>query len=146
MSDPLPAPDDSPIPIGTRVEFAKTIGESDIYLFARITGDLSPNHVNAESMKNTPYGGIIAHGALVVGLMSNFSTRVLDHATSPRPAVSYGYDRIRFVKPVRVGDTVTVSYEIAAADAERATTTAAVTATNQHGEVVAVATHILKFL
>ena len=49
--------------------------------------------------------------------MSTCSTRVLDHATSPRPAVSYGYDRIRFVKPVRVGDTVTVTYEIVAADA-----------------------------
>ncbi len=138
--------DDSLIPIGTRVEFAKTIGESDIYLFAGITGDFSPNHVNAEYMKTTPYGGIIAHGVLVVGLMSTCSTRVLDHARSPRPAVSYGYDRIRFVKPVRVGDTVTVTYEIAAADAALATTTAAVTATNQHGDVVAVATHILKFL
>src|SRR5215216_7951669 len=146
MSDTLPAPDDSPIPIGTRVEFAKTIGESDIYLFAGITGDFGPNHVNAEYMRATRYGRIIAHGALLVGLMSTCSTRVLDHATSPRPAVSYGYDRIRFVKPVRVGDTVTVTYEIVAADGSRSTTTAAVTATNQHGEVVAVATHILKFL
>ena len=85
MSD---SPHESLIPIGTRVEFAKTIGESDIYLFAGITGDLSPNHVNAEYMKTTPYGGIIAHGALVVVLLSNCSTRVLDHATSPRTAVS----------------------------------------------------------
>ena len=139
-------PDDGLIPVGTRVEFAKTIGESDIYLFAGITGDFSPNHVNAEYMKTTPFGGIIAHGVLVVGLMSTCSTRVLEHTTSARPAVSYGYDRIRFVKPVRVGDTVTVTYEIVAADAARATTTAAVTATNQQGEVVAVATHILKFL
>ena len=139
-------PDDGLIPIGTRVEFAKTIGQSDIYLFAGITGDFSPNHVNAEYMKATPYGDIIAHGVLVIGLMSTCSTRVLDHATSPRPAVSYGYDRIRFVKPVRVGDTVTVTYEIVAADASRDTTTATVTAINQHGEVVAVATHILKFL
>ena len=141
-----PPPDDPPIPIGTRVEFAKTIGESDIYLFAGITGDFSPNHVNAEYMKTTPYGGIIAHGALLVGLMSTCSTRVLDHVTSPRPVVSYGYDRVRFVKPVRVGDTVTVTYEIVAADVARATTTGQVMATNQHGQVVAVATHILKFL
>src|SRR5215216_7650000 len=144
MND-FPHPDGL-IPIGTTVTFAKTIGETDIYLFAGITGDFSPNHVNAEYMKTTPYGGIIAHGALVVGLMSTCSTKVLDHATSPRPAVSYGYDRIRFVKPVRVGETVTVTYEIVAADGSRSTTTAAVTATNQHGEVVAVATHILKFL
>jgi acyl dehydratase len=134
------------ISIGTRVEFAKTIGESDIYLFAGITGDFSPNHVNAEYMKTTPYGGIIAHGVLIVGLMSTCSTKVLDYATSNRPAVSYGYDRIRFVKPVGVGDTVTVTYEIVDERREEAKTFANVTATNQNGEVVAVATHILKFL
>ncbi len=134
------------IPTGTRVEFAKTVSESDIYLFAGITGDFSPNHVNAEYMKTTPYGGIIAHGALVVGLMSTCSTKVLDHASSRRPVVSYGYDRIRFVKPVHVGDTITVSYEIVAENTEVAQTVAKVTATNQRGEVVAVATHILKFL
>ena len=44
------------IPVGTHVEFAKTVSESDIYLFAGITGDFSPNHVNAEYMKSTPYG------------------------------------------------------------------------------------------
>lgn len=134
------------IPVGTRVEFAKTIGESDIYLFAGITGDFSPNHINAEYMKGTPYGGIVAHGALIVGLMSTCSTRVLDHAVNARPAVSYGYDRIRFVRGVLVGDTITVTYEITGEDVPAAKTTASVTATNQRGEVVAVATHILKFL
>jgi acyl dehydratase len=134
------------IPVGTRVTFAKTIGESDIYLFAGITGDFSPNHVDAEYMKTTPYGGIIAHGALLVGLMSTCSTKVLDHATTARPAVSYGYDRVRFVKPVRVGDTITVTYEIVAEDRAASRTTAEITATNQRGETVAVASHILKFL
>jgi 3-hydroxybutyryl-CoA dehydratase len=134
------------IPIGTRVEFAKTVSESDIYLFAGITGDFSPNHVNAEYMKSTPFGGIIAHGVLIIGLMSTCSTKVLDFAQPNRPVVSYGYDRIRFVKPVLVGDTVTVTYEITAEDRAAARTTAAVTARNQRGETVAVATHILKFL
>ncbi len=134
------------IPVGTRVEFAKTVSESDIYLFAGITGDFSPNHVNAEYMKSTPYGTIIAHGVLIVGLMSTCSTRILDYATSSRPVVSYGYDRIRFTNPVRVGDTVTITYEIVAEDPAEAKTVASVTAVNQHGDVVAVATHILKFL
>ena len=134
------------IPVGTRVEFAKTVSESDIYLFAGITGDFSPNHVNAEYMKTTPYGTIVAHGVLTVGLMSTCSTRVLNHAVTRRPAVSYGYDRVRFIQPVRVGDTITVSYEITAEDRDAAMTTASVTAVNQHGQVVAVATHILKFL
>ena len=48
--------------IGCRVTFSKTVGESDIYLFAGITGDLSPNHVDREFMKNTTYGRRIAHG------------------------------------------------------------------------------------
>lgn len=134
------------IPIGTRVEFAKTIGESDVYLFAGITGDFSPNHVNAEYMKSTSYGGIIAHGALLVGLMSTCSTRVLEHALTQRPAVSYGYDRIRFTRGVRVGDTITITYEIVSESIDESKTYATVTAVNQHGEVVAVATHILKFL
>jgi 3-hydroxybutyryl-CoA dehydratase len=134
------------IPVGTRAEFAKTIGESDIYLLAGITGDFSPNHVNAEYMKSTPYGTIIAHGVLVVGLMSTCTSKVIEQAQTSRPAVSYGYDHIRFVKPVRVGDTISVTYEIVSADPEQAKTYAEITAHNQHGDVVAVATHILKFL
>lgn len=134
------------IAVGTRSTFSKTIGESDIALFAGITGDFSPNHVDAEYMKSTPYGGIIAHGVLVVGLMSTCSTRIIEHNPVDRPVVSYGYDRIRFVKPVRVGDTVTVTYEIVSADREAEKTVAAVTAVNQRGEVVAVAAHILKYL
>jgi 3-hydroxybutyryl-CoA dehydratase len=134
------------IPVGTRSTFAKTIGESDISLFAGITGDFSPNHIDAEYMKATPYGGIIAHGVLVVGLMSTCSTRILEQSPVDRPVVSYGYDRIRFVKPVRPGDTVTVTYEITAVDRDEQKTIAAVAATNQRGEVVAVATHILKYL
>ena len=113
---------------------------------AGITGDFSPNHVNAEYMKQTPFGTIIAHGVLVVGLMSTCTTKVLEQALTSRPAVSYGYDRIRFVKPVRVGDTISVTYEIVSQDPDQAKTYGEVTARNQHGDVVAVATHILKFL
>ncbi len=144
----MPVDPDEPdlIAVGTRVSFAKTISETDIYLFAGITGDFSPNHVNAEYMKSTPYGGIIAHGVLIVGLMSTCSTRVLEHARTARPAVSYGYDRIRFTAGVRAGDTITVTYEIEAVVPDEAKTLATVTATNQRGELVAVATHILKFL
>jgi len=134
------------IPVGTSAEFAKTIGESDIYLMAGITGDFSPNHVNAEYMKQTPFGTIIAHGVLVVGLMSTCTTKVLEQTLTSRPAVSYGYDHIRFIKPVYVGDTISVTYEILSEDPNQAKTYGEITARNQYGEVVAVATHILKFL
>ena len=131
-------------PIGSTVSFSKTVGESDIYLFAGITGDLSPNHVNAEYMKATRYGKIIAHGVLLMGYMSTCSTRIIEGVD--RPAVSYGYDRVRFVKPVFVGDTITVEYVVTEQDLAGERTMARVTVTNQDGEVVAVATHILKYV
>ena len=64
--------------VGDSVSFAKTVGESDVYLFAGITGDFSPDHIDEEAMRETPYGGRIAHGALLVGYMSTASTRILE--------------------------------------------------------------------
>ncbi len=131
-------------PIGTKATFSKTVSETDIYLFAGISGDLGPNHVNAEYMKATRYGRIVAHGVLIIGFMSTCSTKVIDQGN--RPAVSLGYDRIRFVNPVFVGDTITVEYEVTEQDVEKERTIAQVTAKNQGGEVVAVATHILRYI
>jgi len=135
--------------VGCRVTFSKTVGESDIYLFAGITGDLSPNHVDREFMKNSAYGRRIAHGSLLIGYMSTASTMILqkypgnDRDMTP---VSLGYDRIRFLKPVFINDTITVSYEIEAVDSEKNRSTSHIEVTNQHGEIVAVATHILKWV
>ena len=130
------------IDIGNRVEFRKTVSESDIYLFAGITGDFDPLHIDEEFCKGTPYGRRIAHGALIVGYMSTASsmaTKGIDRAIA-----SLGFDRIRHTAPVFIGDTVTVAYEITATDPARGRATAAITVTNQHGETVAVADHILK--
>lgn len=130
--------------VGMKASFSKTLGESDIYLFAGISGDFSGNHVNAEYMKATRYGKIVAHGVLLMGFMSTCSTKIIENVG--RPAVSYGYDRVRFVKPVYVGDTVTVEYEVMEQDVASERTMGRVTATNQHGEVVAAATHIMKYI
>ena len=132
------------IPVGLKAQFSKTVGESDVYLFAGITGDLDPNHVDEEYCKTTPFGHRIAHGALIVGYMSTASTLVLQGFGGP--VVSLGYDRIRFVKPVLIGDTVTVNYEIIERDLERQRTIATIEVTNQRGETVAVATHLQKVL
>jgi 3-hydroxybutyryl-CoA dehydratase len=132
------------IPVGLKAQFSKTVGESDVYLFAGITGDLDPNHVDEEYCKSTPFGHRIAHGALIVGYMSTASTLVLQGFSGP--VVSLGYDRIRFVKPVLIGDTVTVNYEIVERDLDRQRTIATVEVTNQRGETVAVATHLQKVL
>ena len=132
------------VTVGQIATFAKTVGESDVYLFAGLTGDLYQNHTNEEYMKTTRYGRRIAHGALLVGYMSAASTRVTECCS--HPVVSYGYDRIRFVKPVFFGDTVTVEYRITERDEAQQKVFAQVTCTNQRDEVVAVATHILKFV
>lgn len=132
-----------PLTPGYTVTFTKTVSESDVYLFAGISGDLGPNHVNEEYMRNTRYGARIAHGVLIVAYMSACSTKLIE-AAGNSPTVSYGYDRIRFVKPVFIGDTVTVSYVVASRDDERDEIRSDVTARNQHGDVVAVATHILR--
>lgn len=128
--------------VGKTVTVRKTVGETDIYLFAGISGDFAPNHVDEEFMKGTRYGRRIAHGALLIGYMSQASTKMCTGL--PGTIVSYGYDRIRFPNPVFIGDTVTVTYEIAERDVAARKALSKVTCTNQRGEVVAVATHILK--
>jgi hypothetical protein len=82
-------------PLGTTVTFAKTISESDVYLYAGITGDIGPNHTNAEYMSGTRFGQRVAHGALTLGLMSTCSTRLIE-MLGDTPTVNYGYDRVRF--------------------------------------------------
>ena len=72
-----------PVQIGDEVTFSKTVSESDVYLFAGITGDLSPNHVNEEFMQKSKYGRRIVHGSLLVGYMSNCWTAICARANAP---------------------------------------------------------------
>lgn len=134
-------PDQPAVAPGDRVEFRKTVGESDVYLFAGLTGDFSPNHIDAEFMRQTPYGQRIAHGVLVLGLTSTASTRFLQDLGVD--GVSYGYDRVRFTHPVFIGDTVTVEYVCRDVDSERGRITADITVRNVEGTVCLVAQHIL---
>lgn len=135
--------------IGDEVSFAKTVGESDVYLFAGITGDLSGNHVNDEFMKTSVYGQRIAHGALLVGFMSTASTLMIEKSLIQgidSTPVSLGYDRIRFLAPVFIGDTIRVVYAISEVDTERRRTKAKIEVRNQDGVVVAVGEHLLKWV
>ena len=135
--------------VGCSVNFSKTVGESDIYLFAGITGDLSPNHVDREFMRKTSYGRRIAHGSLLIGFMSTASTMILEKypaADDDATPVSLGYDRIRFLKPVFINDTITVNYTIEEIDPERHRSLSNIEIVNQSGELVAVAKHILKWV
>jgi acyl dehydratase len=135
--------------VGRSCVCSKTVGESDVYLFAGITGDLSPNHVDEAAMAKTPYGHRIAHGALQVGFMSRASTMICDacpELMADHFPVSLGYDRIRFLDAVLIGDTITVSYKIIEADATKQRTMASVEIHNQAGKLCAVATHIMRWI
>jgi 3-hydroxybutyryl-CoA dehydratase len=136
------------VSVGDQVSFSKTVGEYDVYSFAGITGDFSVNHVNEQYMKRTVYGRRIAHGVLLVGYMSNCSTMMIDKVnglSADETPVSLGYDRIRFLGPVFIGDTVTLTYRIAEVDPERRRSRSEIEVRNQHDELVAVAQHILKW-
>jgi acyl dehydratase len=137
------------IPVGQRVQFSKTVGESDIYLFAGITGDLDPNHVDEEYCKTTPFGHRIAHGALIVGYMSTCSTSMIEQCRGTardETPVSLGYDRVRFLAPVFIGDTVTLTYTIVEVDPDKRRSLADISVVNQRGELVTVARHILRWV
>jgi 3-hydroxybutyryl-CoA dehydratase len=137
------------VSVGDRVQFSKTIGESDVYLFAGITGDLSGNHVNEELMKRSAYGRRIAHGVLLVGFMSTTSTLMIERCRGTEAGetpVSLGYDRVRFLAPAFIGDTITVTYTIVEIDPERRRSRSEIEVRNQTGELVAVAQHILKWV
>jgi 3-hydroxybutyryl-CoA dehydratase len=137
------------VSVGEQVQFSKTVGETDVYLFAGITGDLAGNHVNEEYMKRSAYGGRIAHGALLIGYMSTTSTMMCARCVArgiEETPVSLGYDRVRFLKGVKLGDTITVTYTVAEIEPERRRARAKVEVANQHGELCAVAEHLLKWV
>lgn len=87
----------------TRETLGRTITEADIVLHAGQTGDFYPHHMDAEWCKSQPFGQRIAHGTLI------FSIAVGMTAGEVNPvALSYGYDRLRFIKPVFILDTLHV--------------------------------------
>ncbi len=137
------------VQIGDQATFSKTVGETDVYLFAGITGDFSGNHVNEEYMKQSAYGRRIAHGVLLVGFMSTTSSLMIakvERNGIDETPVSLGYDRIRFIKPVFIGDTVTVTYTISELDPDKRRSRSKIEVVNQDGVTVAVAEHIMAWV
>ena len=134
---------------GDRVTFSKTVGETDVYLFAGITGDFSVNHVNEQYMARTKYGHRIAHGALIVGYMSTCSTMMIEQCKGislDETPVSLGYDKIRFLGAVFIGDTITLTYNVTQVDPQKRQSLADIHVVNQHGDLVAIATHVLRWV
>lgn len=117
--------------VGESASRSKTITETDVYLFAGITGDLNPAHVNEQTASLTPFGGRIAHGILSAGLIS----AVLG-MQFPGPGTIYLGQELKFTKPVRFGDTVTATCTVSELLPEKNIAKLDTICTNQRGEVV----------
>lgn len=129
--------------VGTAVTVEKTITERDLLGFAEISGDSHPNHTDEKYSKKAGLGGRVAQGALLVGLIAGASTRYLTEIG--HHAVSYGYDRVRFLKLVLIGDQLTIEYRITQVDLAKSNASAEARLVNQRGELVAVGINILHF-
>lgn len=101
------------IQVGEKQSFSKTITETDVYLFAGITGDMNPIHINRVYAANTKFQKPIAHGILVLGLISNVLGTQL-----PGPGAVYVGQTVQFTKPVYIGDTITAYAEVVRKDSE----------------------------
>lgn len=91
----------------SRETSGRTITETDIVTHAGQTGDFYPHHMDAEWCKTQPFGQRMAHGTLVFGVAVGMSAGEVNPE-----AMSYGYDRLRFVRPVFIGDTIRVRVTI----------------------------------
>jgi len=127
----------------TRTSVGRTITETDIVLHAGQTGDFFPHHMDAEWTATQPFGQRIAHGTLIMSVAVGMTAGDIN----PQ-AMSYGYDRVRFIRPVFIGDTITVTAEITEkTDHTKRPDTLGyvheqVSVVNQTGDTVLVLTHL----
>ena len=140
---------ESHLEVGETAIFAKTITEADIVLFSGLTGDFDPIHVNEEYAKASAFGRRIAHGGLVMGLLSTTASMMSRRSVergSTAVSVSLGYDKIRFIRPVFINDTLTARYTIEEIDPAAARSRSKVEVLNQAGELCLVGTHVMKWV
>lgn len=119
------------IQVGDSASFTKTVTESDINLYAGISGDFNPAHMDAEAAKNSMFGQRIAHGMLSAGFISNVLGNQL-----PGPGTIYMGQELKFLKPVFIGDTVTAVVTVAERVEEKNRLKLDTVVTNQRGEAV----------
>lgn len=119
------------ISIGETASLSKTISEADIVLFAGVTGDFNPLHLDAEYAKTTRFGERIAHGLLTAGLISAvLGTRL------PGPGAIYLGQTLNFREPVKIGDTITATAKVSSFDPEKRIVKLETNCYNQDGVLV----------
>jgi 3-hydroxybutyryl-CoA dehydratase len=117
------------VKIGLKRSQTKTISAADIDTFADLSGDHNPIHLDEEYGKKTVFGGRIAHGVISLGFLSA--------AMAQLPGLPiFMSQSVRFLKPVRIGDTITASVEVIDMRPDKGIVTLTNTCTNQKGEVV----------
>jgi len=119
------------IKVGDSAFFSKTITESDVVIYAGITGDFNPVHINAEFAKESLFKERIAHGMLVSGFISAVLGTQL-----PGPNTIYLGQELSFKAPVKIGDTVTAQATVLEKRDEKRIIKLRTTVTNQRGEIV----------
>lgn len=145
-----PASGTAPLRVGDLISLARSISDVEVREFARLTGDFAANHIDGEAMRGSAFGERMVHGALLVGLMSAASTELLARKAGVRDlgtCVSAGFDRVRFLDPVRIGESLTVTYQIEEIDAACSRAIAKATIVNAvDGTIKAVAHNTLRWI
>jgi 3-hydroxybutyryl-CoA dehydratase len=121
----------SDIKMGQSAEVVHTVTEKDIQAFGDLSGDYNPLHFNEDWAKTTMFRGRIAHGILTAAFIS---TAIGMHL--PGPGTIYMSQSMRFLGPVRIGDTITARVEVVMLNDEKERITLKTTCTNQEGKVV----------
>ena len=117
------------VDIGYKTTHVKTVTEADINLFAEVSGDFNPVHISEEYARKTFFDGRIAHGVIAIGLLSA--------AMAKLPGlVVFLSQSVRFLKPVRIGDTITAIAEVIETRKDKGIVTLKITCINQEGETV----------
>lgn len=119
------------IQLGDVSTFTKTVTEGDITLFAGVSGDFNPAHINAVEAEKGMFGRRIAHGMLSAGFISTVLGTQL-----PGPGTIYLGQELRFVKPVFIGDTVTAICTVVERNEEKNRLKLETVVENQNGEKV----------
>lgn len=125
-----------------RKTYGRTITETDFVVHAGHTGDFFPHHMDAEAMKDSPWGQRIAHGTMTFAIGIGLTASEINPL-----AFSYGYERLRFPKPVFIGDTIHTELTITGLEpdpkrADHGRITEQVRVLNQRGETVLACDHI----
>lgn len=117
--------------VGQWAEHAKTVTETDVVLYAGITGDMNPVHIDAVAAASSSFGERIAHGMLTAGFISAALAMKL-----PGPGTIYLSQSLRFLRPVRIGDTVTARVEVTEVLHDKRRLRLSTRCRNQQGELV----------